>query len=562
LANTPKFVRGTVGNDVFTATSTGPNSGNYVLNASPSVSFSGVSYVDFYGDKGNDRINGWAGVDSLSGGAGNDTIDGRAGNDTLEGHSGVDTLHGGQGDDELWVGYFDDEKGEIYDGGAGTDILVAGTSDVSIGYFIDLSDDTLISIEVLAYIPPGWLAQPAGASVYLDASQFGAGFSLTGKVFGTGTELGDYLGVTMGTETKLDLSRLIFKYFDAPEDAVSIKGDADAEQIVGTSVRDSIEGGAGNDVLDGRGGNDALDGGAGNDTFHVSQKGDIVIEGAGRGFDTVRSTVTYVLGANAEIEVLQTEKTLGTGAINLTGNRFVQIVIGNNGANIIDGKGGADRMEGRAGNDTFYVDSGADIVVEGDKGGIDTVLTSVSYRLGGAARVETLATTNISGTTAISLTGNTFNDAIVGNAGNNVINGAAGNDRLDGQGGNDSLNGSLGNDKILGHAGNDSFVFNSALNAATNVDTIYDFSNVAGDNDTIRLENAIFTQLTVTGVLAASRFKANGSGVATDADDRIVYSTVTGDLFYDTNGNAAGGATRFAHLENHASLTSADFLVV
>src|SRR5262249_4953413 len=158
--------------------------------------------------------------------------------------------------------------------------------------------------------------------------------------------------------------------------------------------------------------------------------------------------------------------------------------------NIIDGKEADDTMHGGAGNDTFYVDSPFDVVVEGSNGGTDTVLADFSYQLGGAVQVETLATTSISGIKAMNLTGNNFNNVIVGNAGVNAMNGAAGNERMNGQGGNDVLNGGLGNDWIAGGGGNDSFVFNTALSATSNVDTISDFSNIASNNDTVRLENA------------------------------------------------------------------------
>ncbi len=109
---------------------------------------------------------------------------------------------------------------------------------------------------------------------------------------------------------------------------------------------------------------------------------------------------------------------------------------------------------------------------------------------------------------------------------------------------------------VTGGAGNDHFVFDTALNASNNVDTISDF-NVA--NDTIRLENAIFTALTTTGTLAASAFHIGAGAQA--ADDRIIYDNVTGDLFYDGNGNAAGGSIQFAHLSAGLNLTFQDFLV-
>ncbi|MDX2307596.1 MAG: CAP domain-containing protein [Hyphomicrobium sp.] len=170
--------------------------------------------------------------------------------------------------------------------------------------------------------------------------------------------------------------------------------------------------------------------------------------------------------------------------------------------------------------------------------GWSTIYSSASATLGGgASSLRLLGSVDITGT------GNTIANTITGNAGKNTINGH------------------LGNDILTGGANTDSFLFNTALNATSNRDTITDFSV---PQDTIRLENTgsgVFTLL-ANGALNAAFFKANASGAATDANDRIIYSTTTGALFYDTNGNVAGGATQFAVLSNKAALTAADFFVV
>ena len=81
---------------------------------------------------------------------------------------------------------------------------------------------------------------------------------------------------------------------------------------------------------------------------------------------------------------------------------------------------------------------------------------------------------------------------VQGGSGNDALVGDGLANSLFGLGGNDILNGKAGKDVLAGGLGNDHFVFDTALNASTNVDTITDF-NVA--NDTIRLENAIFTAI-------------------------------------------------------------------
>ena len=100
--------------------------------------------------------------------------------------------------------------------------------------------------------------------------------------------------------------------------------------------------------------------------------------------------------------------------------------------------------------------------------------------------------------------------------------------------------------------------------APTNIDTIRDFDvdGAGADSfDTIRLENAIFTQLTTTGDLAASRFLRVTNAADFDNGRTITYVSSTGGLYYDTNGAAAGGATLFAALAPGLALTAADFFV-
>jgi serralysin len=163
----------------------------------------------------------------------------------------------------------------------------------------------------------------------------------------------------------------------------------------------------------------------------------------------------------------------------------------------------------------------------------DTIAAVESYTLG-----ANLENGTIGGTLAFNLAGNALGNTLRGNAGANI------------------LSGGLGNDTLTGLGGADTFLFNTALNAATNVDRISDFNVPA---DTIRLENAIFSGL-ATGALAADAFHIGVA--AADAEDRVVYNSATGALFFDTNGNTAGGATQFALLGTGLALTSADFLVV
>jgi VCBS repeat-containing protein len=129
----------------------------------------------------------------------------------------------------------------------------------------------------------------------------------------------------------------------------------------------------------------------------------------------------------------------------------------------------------------------------------------------------------------------------------------------------DTLNGGAGNDLLVGGGGNDIFLFNTALNAATNVDRINDFdaNPAGGGQDFIHLENAIFSSLVSTGVLSAANFALNAAG---DANDFIIFNTATGALSYDADGSGGGSsAVQFATI-NLAGLTgtvdNTDFFIV
>lgn len=86
-------------------------------------------------------------------------------------------------------------------------------------------------------------------------------------------------------------------------------------RLQGTASKDTLLGLGGDDILDGKKGADKTIGGTGDDTYLVDNAGDKVIEKAGEGTDTVKSKVSFTLGANVENLTL-----LGTVAINGTGN--------------------------------------------------------------------------------------------------------------------------------------------------------------------------------------------------------------------------------------------------
>jgi Ca2+-binding RTX toxin-like protein len=320
-------------------------------------------------------------------------------------------------------------------------------------------------------------------------------------------------------------------------------GGTSAIDLTGNALAQQIMGNAGvNTLRDGGGAGDVLRGLGGDDTYRVYSSATTIVEGATQGAaDRVATAVNFALGAGVYVEIMTTNGATGTSAINLTGNALRQEIVGNDGANILNdgGAGAADKMTGRGGNDIYRVFNSGDIIVETSASDTaDRVIAAVDYRLGTGVRVELMSTENSTGVSGIDLTGNEFVQSITGNAGDN---------RLEGKGGSDTLRG-------LG--GKDTFVFASTIGAA-NVDTIVDF-NVADDR--FLLSDAIFKALT-PGLLSANAFQANTTGLAVDADDRIIYETDTGKLFYDADGTGAGAGIQFAKLSVGLALTNADFSV-
>jgi Ca2+-binding RTX toxin-like protein len=121
------------------------------------------------------------------------------------------------------------------------------------------------------------------------------------------------------------------------------------------------------------------------------------------------------------------------------------------------------------------------------------------------------------------------------------------------------LGGGAGQDTLTGGEGSDIFRFDTALDAVANVGTILDFS--AAD-DSIWLDDAVFSVLSALRQPASSASKDTAAG-AKDADDRIVYNSATGNLYYDADGSGiAYGNVKFATLSSAPGLAAADFIVV
>ena len=565
-----------------------------------SVGADTLAEISVYGGSGDDTLYAGARTASLRGLDGSDILIGGDGNDLLEGGLGSDLLDGGGGFDtasyrnssgpltiNLRNGVFTGEAdgdvfmsieqfelsslGDTFVGGGGDDYVFGLAGDDT--YFVDNAGDQVFeaagegsdqvyssvsyvltagaSVEVLAALDAastvalnlsgnaqaqqifgnaGSNALTSGGGA--DALYGGAGddvYLVEGDDFLSEAANGGFDQVYSSTGISLSSGAAIEVL------SVNDYASTNALTIIGNELAQQIFGNAGANILVSGGGQDALYGNGGDDIYLIDGD-DHLVELAGGGFDQAYSSTGITLSAGAAIEVLSVNDYNSTNALTIIGNELAQQIFGNAGANILVGGGGQDALYGNNGDDIYLID-GDDFLTEAAGNGFDQAYSSTSITLTAGAAIEVLGASDSAATTALNLTGNEYGQQIFGNAGTN---------RIDGGGGNDVL---------YGLGGADSFVFTAAPGGA-NLTTIADFS--AAD-DTILLDRNAFAGL------APGALNPNALVIGTqalDTNDRIIYNSATGQLFFDADGSGSGAAVQFATLAEAPAITAADFLVI
>lgn len=488
-----------------------------------------------------------SGNDALTGNQFNNQLTTNAGNDTLNGGYGTDTLSGGVGDD-------------VYDVNSAEDVVIetAGGGQDTIFSSADLYvlPDQVESLSLLG------LADRDGTGNALDNLLVGnAGANVLRGQAGNDT-------ITAGDGNDVVIDRRGNDVLDGGlgQDTLSFADTTTSIHInLALTTTQSIGKGLGSDVISGfehaigsvqsdvLRGNALANGlrGLGGDDFFYADLGNDTLDG-GTGSDTV-SFIMAGAGVTVDLEFV--------GAQLIGGGRgtdsliSIENVIGSNFSDALRGTAGDNLLRAGNGNDVLYTSSGNDTINGG--AGIDT-LSFGSAKFG--VRVSLAITTKQligsgQGIDKISnvenLLGSAYNDNLRGNVQANTMLAAQGNDLINGGAGNDTLTGGNGNDK---------FAFSAVL-GDNNCDTITDFSAI---NDMLLLENSIFTSLNSTGALSREQFAANATGTAQDANDYILYNTLTGALLYDADGSGSGVAVAFATLGliNHPTISYADFGVI
>ncbi|MFN7308512.1 MAG: calcium-binding protein, partial [Acetobacteraceae bacterium] len=275
------------------------------------------------------------GVDFMLAGLGNDTLDGQGGGDALE---------GGAGDDRFIIS---DLPFLRIDGDRGTDTLALNGAGLTLDLAV-IADTKLQSIEAIDLGSGGNTLRLTALEV-LNLSDTSDTLRVTGGTGATihfddtgwvqGANAGGFVTFTNGTAIALVAEALLAPPPSGPTNGNdNLAGSGGDDSINGLAGNDSILGAAGNDTLAGGAGADTLAGGAGNDLFFVTDAGDLVIELAGGGADTIIASVSMTMPD--QFEVLQIAS--GISGITITGGAGNDMLIGNGLSNNFNGGAGDD----------------------------------------------------------------------------------------------------------------------------------------------------------------------------------------------------------------------------
>lgn len=447
----------------------------------------GKDYLD--GGEGDDYLNGYGGNDTLLGGDGSDTLLGGKGDDYLDGGKGDDQLDGGDGNDTLYAGegsntikggsgddfliggeYFDSlEGGEGADflyGGGGNNILRAGNGNDTLmaGSGIDYLYGGTGTVRIMAGAGVAHMYGGGGDNTYVFEAGFGtidiSGISKSDTIeFGSGIspsdlklsasfaanhspalliEYGDgSITVTDGLDGAIN--RFVFsggqvftlKQLMGSATPVAVDINDGSNRIMFSAAANAVIN-AGNTGLPLRiyswGQNDTLVGGTDQTTFVVHDPSTTIVAHP-EASNSVISWANIVLPPH-----VQTLTLMGADDLTATGNAEGSVIVANEGNDTLISGAGNDTLIGGIGNDTFVVNVENDVVIAQADGGLDTIVTSVSYALPG--HVDNLIG---SGTADLTLTGNTLDNEITANDGNTTLIGGGGADTFIGGTGNNTF---------------------------------------------------------------------------------------------------------------------------
>jgi Ca2+-binding RTX toxin-like protein len=319
---------------------------------------------------------------NFTGTTGSDQFVGSKFDDIIDGNGGLDFLIGGQGDDLYIVG--DSDSVLVEKTGEGDDSVQSTVSfelwsnvenlELLGSDNIDATGNELANI-LLGNSGNNRLDGKAGA----DTMEGGDGDDtyVVDNIGDTVSEDGSLGTDTVESSVTFALGANIENIILTGSAAISAIGNGDANELTGNDAANTLNGGAGGDTMEGLGGNDI---------YIVDNLLDTVVEAAGKGTDTVRSTLQdSVLAANVENLVM-----LGTANLRASGNELRNVMTGNRGANTLNGLAQNDTLSGGAGNDRLNGGLGQDRLTGGANN--DTFVFDVALT---AANRDTITDFNV-----------------------------------------------------------------------------------------------------------------------------------------------------------------------
>lgn len=445
---------------------------------------------------------------------GNDTFHGGTGDDWFTGGKGVDSYFGGGGHDGI---FFDDgtkalhavnvdltrATGNILDDGYGNVETATGFQKFEGAGF---RDRMVAGAEGVLFMGMG-----GGDAFYGGAGDdtFEGGAGLDYYIGGGGINELSFGDSPHGVVVNLNVLSL---QHIVRNDGYGNAEDADGFQnVFGSTHWDRLTGNAADNVLWGNAGLDTLTGGQGNDALYGGDDGDYLVGGSGndemaggKGTDRLEAGVGF--------------DTLGFWDVDSTGHGVKVDISRASGQVIDDGYG------------THENALDFECVAGSDFGDTLTGNSGMNY-----------------------IWGNAGNDSVSGGGGGDEIYGGAGRDLLAGDGGSDTLWGGAGIDTLIGGAGDDIFAFGTLTPRGEAGDHIKGFTVGV---DAVQMFFGWAPDLAYGHATTAQFLSGAGVTAATTVEQRVIYDTATGRLYFDSDGNGAAASVLIATIDNHALLTA------
>ena len=342
-------------------------------------------------------------------------------------------------------------------------------------------------------------------------------------------------------------------------------------ELSGTAGRDTLFGTIGNNIIDGTAGNDTLTGNGGEDKFIIrSEDGNDIITdfaGIGKGSNSLPELIVNVdtlqfIGSGLTAQNLQLTQNGNNLEVTFENVANTKVTLQNFLLENLDNLPASSSISALGNvlfNEQTRITDSFDVI------NANSTQTSI-WNKNTVTFLNDL-NNNIAGFDNSNdvINGQGGNDIINGNSDNDLLRGGSGDDILIGGEGNDTLVGGVNNDILVGGAGADTFLYNTDVAfVRTDIgqDAIADFTSSEGDKIVLELTTfSAITSVAGTGFSNNSNFKITNSPETSTA--KIVYNAVSGQLFYNQNGDVAGFGSGglFATLTGAPTLTTSDFVL-